>query len=137
MVRTRWRKVMNSFRIFTKIIPNRKKRVKPGTHGGISVFGQEWALIAAAYTAIFGWIILFFIPHVFLNNNGNLFIYNSDLAHPLGLILLPLLIGFAGCQFDSVLGATLERKGLISNNTVNLAATSTGGLIAWMTLLLI
>jgi uncharacterized protein (TIGR00297 family) len=121
----------------THLITNFKKRVKPGTHGGISLLGQEWALIAAAYTAIFGWIVLFFIPHVFLNGNGTLLIYDTNPAYPLGLVLIPLAIGFAGCQFDSVLGATLERKGLISNNTVNLVATSTGGLIAWMILVLI
>jgi uncharacterized protein (TIGR00297 family) len=121
----------------TYLITNLKKRVKPGTHGGISMLGQEWALIAAAYTAIFGWILLFFIPHVFLNNNGNLFVYDSSPTHSLGLVLIPLVIGFAGCQFDSVLGATLERKGLISNNAVNLLATSTGGLVAWMILLLV
>lgn len=121
----------------TYLITKLKKKVKPGTHGGVSLLGQEWAFIAAAYTAIFGWIVLFFIPHVFLNSNGNLFIYDTNTAYPLGLVLIPLVIGFAGCQFDSVLGATLERKGLISNNTVNLAATSTGGLIAWMILLLI
>jgi uncharacterized protein (TIGR00297 family) len=121
----------------TYLITNFKKRVKPGTHGGISMLGQEWAFIAAAYTSIFGWILLFFVPHVFLNSNGNLFVYDSSPAHPLGLVLIPLIIGFAGCQFDSVLGATLERKGLISNNAVNLLATSTGGLVAWMILLLI
>jgi len=120
----------------THLITNLKKRVKPGTHGGISMLGQEWALIAAAYTAIFGWIMLFFIPHVFLNGSGDLFVYDSVPAHPLGLILIPLVVGFAGCQFDSVLGATLERKGLISNNAVNLLATSTGGLVAWIILLL-
>lgn len=121
----------------TFLITNLKKRVKPGTHGGISMLGQEWAFIAAAYTAIFGWIMLFFIPHVFLNGNGDMFVYDTIPAHPLGLVLVPLAIGFMGCQFDSVLGATLERKGLISNNAVNLLATSTGGLVAWMILLLI
>jgi uncharacterized membrane protein len=34
-------------------------------------------------------------------------------------LLLPMLIGFLGCHIDSVLGATLQRKKLISNDTVN------------------
>ncbi|MEE9152074.1 MAG: DUF92 domain-containing protein [Thermoplasmata archaeon] len=116
----------------TYLITNIKKRVKPGTSGGVSWLGQFWALIAAAYTAITGWVVLFFIPRNFLNQfdafSGNA----SSSSFPFILIILPIIIGFMGCQIDSVLGATLEQKGFISNNGVNLVATSLGGLIAWM-----
>lgn len=119
----------------THLITDPRKRVKPGTHGGVSTLGQEWALIGASYTAIFGWIVLYFIPQVFQNSTGDLFPSGTTPVYPLGLVLVPLVTGFTGCQVDSVLGATLERKGLISNNTVNLVATGSGGLIAWTILL--
>lgn len=121
----------------TYLITNLRKRVKPGTSGGVSWFGQLWALIAAAYTAIVGWVVLFLIPHIF-NNSIVSFSNNSYTQTSLfALITIPIVIGFLGCQIDSLLGATLEQKGWISNNGVNLAATSLGGLIAWMMIPLI
>lgn len=38
--------------------------------------------------------------------------------------------GFVGTLFDSLLGATLERRGLIGNNGVNFAGTVAAGIIA-------
>ena len=48
-----------------------------------------------------------------------------------GLIVIPAVVGFLGCQIDSVLGATLERRGIVGKRTVNLVSTSLGGLIAF------
>lgn len=115
----------------TYLITNLKKRVKPGTSGGVSLLGQFWALTAAFYTAIMGWIVLFFIPTI-LNPIEGISLNTSSPSHLHVLIVIPIFIGFLGCQVDSVLGATLEQKGLISNNGVNFAATSIGGLLAWM-----
>lgn len=42
------------------------------------------------------------------------------------------LAGVTGNIVDSLLGATLERKGIIGNNTVNFLNTLTGALIAWL-----
>jgi uncharacterized protein (TIGR00297 family) len=116
----------------TYLITNLKRRVKPGTSGGVSWLGQFWALIAATYTAIIGWIVLFFIPNTFLNHSDTFSVHASLLSFPFALIIMPIVIGFLGCQIDSVLGATLEQKGFISNNGVNLVATSLGGVLAWM-----
>jgi uncharacterized protein (TIGR00297 family) len=44
--------------------------------------------------------------------------------------------GFMGNLLDSILGAWLERKGLIGNNTVNFLNTLAGALICWILLLL-
>lgn len=116
----------------TYLITNLKKKVKAGTSGGVSMLGQSWALTASAYTAIMGWVMLFFIPSTFFSSIDAISASTTLPSHSYAMITIPIIIGFMGCQFDSVLGATLERIGLISNNGVNLLATSFGGLIAWM-----
>lgn len=119
----------------THLITNLKRKVKPGTSGGVSWLGQFWALMAASYTAIMGWIVLFLIPHTFFNHSHAFSVHASSSSFPFALIIMPIVIGFLGCQIDSVLGATLEQKGFISNNGVNLVATSLGGVLAWILIL--
>ena len=75
------------------------KKVKAGTDGGISFLGQFSALFGAFFVALIGWIIL---PHY------------SSMDRTIFTLFLPILIGFIGCQIDSVLGATLENKYLFS-----------------------
>ncbi|MFQ6061872.1 MAG: DUF92 domain-containing protein [Methanosarcinales archaeon] len=38
--------------------------------------------------------------------------------------------GFIGTNIDSLLGATLQQKGLLSNNGVNLVATLAGAIVS-------
>ena len=40
-----------------------------------------------------------------------------------------------GCQIDSVIGATLERKGLVNKKTTNLLATCSGAILAYLIIL--
>jgi len=51
-------------------------------------------------------------------------------------IVIGTAAGFLGTNFDSLLGATLQSRGTLSNNGVNLAATAfgaiTGGVIWYM-----
>ena len=42
--------------------------------------------------------------------------------------VLVLLAGFLGCQMDSVLGAVLENRGLMTKGTVNAASILCGSL---------
>ncbi len=85
------------------------RRVDVGTDGGISLPGTLAGILAAfliaALAAAAGWV-----PHR----------YVSVIA----------AAGFLGTIFDSSLGATLERRGLIGNNGVNFASTIAAGIIA-------
>ncbi len=102
------------------------KRVTPGTDGGISWLGEACALLAAAYTALFGWLVLGAVARA----------YGLDPTMPTdgAFLVIPLIIGFVGCQIDSVIGATLERRGLVNKKTTNLLATCTGAVLAYLIL---
>jgi uncharacterized membrane protein len=62
-------------------------------------------LIAGVYSAMVGWSISFY---------------------------LIALAGLIGNLMDSVLGALLERRGLMGNNVVNFLNTLAGALVCWM-----
>jgi uncharacterized membrane protein len=52
------------------------------------------------------------------------------LADPIEFILSVTLIGFIGCQIDSLFGAVLENRGYIGKGTVNTLAIASGAIIA-------
>lgn len=92
------------------------ERVRPGTNGGVSWFGQMWAFFGAIYTSIIGWLIL----------NP----FSDTLSPGVWIIWIPVVVGFLGCQIDSVLGATLEERGLLNKDTTNLVTIAIGVIIA-------
>lgn len=85
------------------------KKVDPGTDGGISGLGELAAFFGAGVIALL-----------------SLMIIKDDL----NLVFAVLAGGFIGTNIDSVLGATLQQKGYLSNNGVNLVATAIGALIS-------
>ena len=85
------------------------KSVKPGTNGAISFLGE--------YSAILGSMII-----------GS-FVYFMD-TEPWTAFFAAVLGGFIGTNFDSLLGATLEEMGVLTNNTVNFFATLIGAILA-------
>ena len=86
------------------------KKCEAGVNGGFSPNGQ---LAAAA-----GSIIIAALTFV---------------AEPsLELAGMVALLGWLGCQVDSVLGAVLENRGLMTKGTVNAAAITSGILIMWI-----
>lgn len=105
------------------------KRVRTGTNGGVSWLGQGAALLAALYTALMAWFFLSVLPGVL----------GQPATFPAGplLLLIPIAVGFVGCQVDSVVGATLEMRGWVSKKTTNLIATSLGALLAYGVVLLL
>ncbi len=84
------------------------RRVEPGTNGGVSLKGELAAvagcLIVAAVALVLGIISVQSIPLVFIAS-------------------------FAGVHIDSLLGATLEERGLLTNAGVNFLATLIAGLL--------
>ncbi len=112
------------------LITRPSQRVEPGTNGGISMRGQAFALAASTYTVCMG-AGLFLIADTM-----------SDLPvvseyKLLWTIPLAIAMGFISCQFDSILGATLENEGLMSKNTVNLASISLTTFLMFMLLMLL
>jgi uncharacterized protein (TIGR00297 family) len=93
------------------------KPCKPGTNGGVSALGTGAALGAAVYTSAVGWAVLL--------------LFSGQLAgFPLWFILLPVAMGFLGCQIDSVLGATLENRGMLNKDRVNILSIGAATLLA-------
>ncbi|MBI5000057.1 MAG: DUF92 domain-containing protein [Euryarchaeota archaeon] len=96
------------------------KRVPPGTNGGVSGMGTVWALVAAAYVSAVGNIVLLL----------------TGAIQPTAMsVFLPILFGFVGCQVDSVFGALLENRGLISKQTNNLYSIALATLMAAVVML--
>ncbi|MGM0510208.1 MAG: DUF92 domain-containing protein [Thermoplasmatota archaeon] len=97
------------------------KKVRPGVNGGVSVYGEIWAMIGSLYTFTVAYIFFYF--------------FDGDVL-PMDWILIGIAMGFVSCQVDSILGALFERKGYIGKSTVNLLSILTSvvitGMIIWM-----
>ncbi len=93
------------------------ERVKRGTNGGISVLGTSVAFAAAIFTGLVGWLLIF---------------RGLDIH-----VLLPIFLGVAGNLIDSVLGATLERRGELSKYANNCFSALICALIAMIIILYI
>jgi uncharacterized protein (TIGR00297 family) len=85
------------------------KKVRPGTDGGVTTLGEFAAFAGASAIAL--------LSLMFLKND-------------MGLAFAVFAGGFIGTNIDSVLGATLQQKGYLSNNGVNLFATISGAIVS-------
>lgn len=99
------------------------EKVTPGTNGGVSRLGHLSAFVASTYTSIVGWLILRYLSSTMLSN-------------PL-VLLIPLVLGFLGCQVDSVFGATLENAHIIGKKTNNFLSISLVTAMAWVVTFLV
>ncbi len=86
------------------------KEVKPGTNGGVSALGTIAAFSASCLMGIIT-IVLFPI--------------NLSIT----FVLFAVIIGPLGCMVDSLLGATMENRGVISGWVVNFLSGLIAGLI--------
>lgn len=110
------------------LITRPSQRVEPGTNGGISTRGQMFALAASAYTVLIG--VGVFIMAQSLEGSPD----RAALEEMVLLIPIAIGMGFISCQIDSVLGATLENRGYLGKNGVNLFSI---GLTTIMTMMLL
>ncbi len=97
------------------------KRVEPGTNGGISLYGEIWAFGASLYTFLVAYGIFYLL---------------ESIPFPTGWMFIGISMGFISCQFDSLLGATLERRKIIGKSMVNVLSISSAvmitGVIIWL-----
>lgn len=85
------------------------KKARAGTDGAVSHLGEGAAFFGAAVIALLAFLLI---------------------KNDFGLMIAVIAGGFIGTNIDSVLGATLQRKGFLSNNGVNLFATVSGAFIS-------
>jgi uncharacterized protein (TIGR00297 family) len=88
------------------------KKVKTGTDGAVSILGEAAALFGSASIALIA------VP------------LNLVTASIAGTLAIAIVSGFLGSNVDSVLGATLQKRKILSNSGVNLIATLIGGIIS-------
>lgn len=90
------------------------KEVEPGVDGGVSSLGEIAAIFGSMVIALFALLV------------G---VIEIDQYYLLGMSIITIS-GFVGTNIDSLLGATMQKRGILSNNGVNLAATIAGGVVA-------
>lgn len=94
------------------------KKVEPGTDGAISLLGTASGIVGSG---IIGCASYF------------LGVIND---FPLA-IMIAVISGTVGCFMDSILGAVLERRDILTNEHVNLLATVTGAIIGILLIIFI
>ena len=100
--------------------------VPPGTNGGMSPTGT---LAAMSGSLVIAAVSVLMIPysHDGFHHNSSLLVDSRGEA-----FVLIALVGWLGCQVDSILGALLENEGYIGKHSVNFLATLSGALMAFM-----
>ena len=99
------------------------KPCEPGINGGFSPSGQKAAFIGSAMIAA-----LTFIAWI---------VTNADIdSMTIGVqkTVFVVIIGWLGCQMDSVLGAVFENRGYLTKGGVNGISITCGMLAMWMIL---
>lgn len=98
-----------------RLITQPSRRVPPGTDGGVSWLGQMSALLGAVLVAV---------PGILLLSSSMLELEKHTLPLSSVVVSLALTLAWVNSQIDSVLGATLQRRGILSNNGVNVVSIS-------------
>ena len=95
----------------TAVLITNGKRVPAGTDGGVSVSGTIAGTVAGVLIAgVAAWTGMI----------------------PRAQLWIPALAGFVGMLADSILGATVQRRGMISNEAVNFFSTLAAAGLAYL-----
>lgn len=92
------------------LITNPTQRVEPGTDGGVSFEGTLASLLSAISISM-----LSFASFVLLIEENHPFY----LSFEVNFLYISAFFGFLGSIIDSLLGATLEKQGILGNSGVN------------------
>lgn len=81
------------------------RTVPAGTNGGVSVVGELFALAGSVVTSVVGLAVFD--------------LFREPLGPESTFLLVVGLAGFLGCQVDSLLGETLENRGVLTKGSTN------------------
>tara|TARA_B110000459_G_scaffold21265_1_gene20472 strand:- start:30 stop:803 length:774 start_codon:yes stop_codon:yes gene_type:complete len=96
------------------------KKCEPGINGGFSPSGQKAAFVGSSMIAV----LAFF---AWMATNAHM----DDLQTGLLKVVLVAIIGWLGCQMDSLLGAVFENRGYLTKGGVNGISITFGMLAMW------
>ncbi len=97
------------------LITNPSQKVEPGTDGGISLEGTTASLLSAVSMSM-----LSFSAFVLMIEENHAFYSSFEVDY----LYISAFFGFFGSIIDSLLGATLESRGILGNNGVNFCSIS-------------
>ena len=97
------------------LITNPSKKVEPGTDGGVSLEGTTASLLSAVSMSMLSFCAFVLM----IGENDPLYsVFEVDFLY------VSAFFGFFGSIIDSLLGATLENRGILGNNGVNFCSIS-------------
>jgi uncharacterized protein (TIGR00297 family) len=99
------------------------KPTKRGINGGISGLGTGAALFAAFYSAVIGWLLIS--------------LWGSELPTNPAYVLMPLCLGFLGCNIDSLLGVIENNSESLTGSRVNLLSIFIASFLAYILMYLL
>ncbi len=93
------------------------KPVEPGTDGAVSLLGEMVCILGSLIIGILALVLVIDVEPL------------SPFTYIIWVFII-VLGGFAGTNFDSLLGATLQQRGYLSNSGVNFVSTFFGAFIS-------
>ena len=97
------------------LITNPRKAVEPGTNGGVSLEGTVASLLSAVSMSMLSFSAFILI----IEKSDPLYV-----AFDINYLYISAFFGFFGSIIDSLLGATLESRGVLGNGGVNFCSIS-------------